>query len=224
MKNLGGWARLGIVLTLLWTLAVLVELSFEGPFSLQLLTETVVARTGEPVSALDGNQFRDLVPVDQVVKIEKLLSTLLVPILSMWILGLAWTSVRAGFGEKAGRDGPARSGGVPKTLTSGRRFYSAYIAQTPRRPVRKARRNSGRAAGESDSYERLAIRMQEKPRPPGRRAGRGGVIQRRCRGSAKKLFRSAAPAGTICPRGWKREGAPGAGRASGHAIQSFPMR
>jgi hypothetical protein len=88
MKNLGGWARLGIVLTLLWTLAVLVELSFEvkhGPFSLQLLTETVVARTGEPVSALDGNQFRDLVPVDQVVKIEKLLSALLVPILSMWI-------------------------------------------------------------------------------------------------------------------------------------------
>jgi hypothetical protein len=117
MKNLGGWARLGIVLTLLWTLAVLVELSFEvkhGPFSLQLLTETVVARTGEPVSALDGNQFRDLVPVDQVVKIEKLLSALLVPILSMWILGLAWTWVRAGFGEKAGRDGPARSGGVQK--------------------------------------------------------------------------------------------------------------
>jgi hypothetical protein len=60
MKNLGGWTRLGIVLTVLWTLVVLIELWIEfkqGPFGLGLLTDTV--ETGEPISSLG---FRDSIP------------------------------------------------------------------------------------------------------------------------------------------------------------------
>jgi hypothetical protein len=100
MNRIGGWTRLGIVLTLLWMLAVFAELWIElkqGPFSLGLLTETVVAKTGEPISVLDGNRFRDLVPVDQALKVERILSALLIPVLSMWLFGLAWAWVRAGF-------------------------------------------------------------------------------------------------------------------------------
>jgi hypothetical protein len=51
--RLGGWSRLGIVLTLLWTLIVALELSAEyhfGPFSLALLTDTV--ETGGPVASI----------------------------------------------------------------------------------------------------------------------------------------------------------------------------
>jgi hypothetical protein len=94
MKNLGGWTRLGIVLTVLWTLVVLIELWIEfkqGPFGLGLLTDT---ETGEPISSLGENQFRD---VDQVLNVGKFSSVLLIPVLSMWVLGLAWAWVRAGF-------------------------------------------------------------------------------------------------------------------------------
>jgi hypothetical protein len=54
---------------------------------LGLLTETVVARTGKPVSNLAGNQFRDLVPVNQVLSVENFVLALLVPVLSMWASG-----------------------------------------------------------------------------------------------------------------------------------------
>jgi hypothetical protein len=104
MKNLGGWTRLGIVLTVLWTLVVLIELWIEfkqGPFGLGLLTDTV--ETGEPISSLG---FRDSIPVDQVLNVGKFSSVLLIPVLSMWVLGLAWAWVRAGF--NLARNGPRR--------------------------------------------------------------------------------------------------------------------
>jgi hypothetical protein len=94
MAKMGGWMRLGVVLTLLWTLAVLIELRIEFT---GLLADTVVTKTGEPASVLKGNRFADLVPVDQKLNVRKFLSVLLVPVLSMWVLGLAWAWVRAGF-------------------------------------------------------------------------------------------------------------------------------
>lgn len=99
VRRLGGWSRLGIVLTLLWTFAVFLELWAEyefGPFSLGLLTDTVVVKTGEPVSVIKDNPFRDLVPVDQVINMKKLSAALLGPIISLW-LGFAWAWVREGF-------------------------------------------------------------------------------------------------------------------------------
>jgi hypothetical protein len=101
-RNLGGWTRLGIVLTLLWALVVALELWAEyrfGPWSLGLLTDTVVVKTGEAASALEGNAFRDLVPVDQAVNVQRLSLILLAPIASMWAIGLAWAWVREGFRE-----------------------------------------------------------------------------------------------------------------------------
>jgi hypothetical protein len=82
---------LGIVLSLLWTLVILVELWIEikqGPFSLGFLTETVVSG---PVHD-DGS-----IPVDQVLSVGKFLSALLIPVALMWVSGLAWAWVRAGF-------------------------------------------------------------------------------------------------------------------------------
>jgi hypothetical protein len=98
--RLGGWSRLGIVLTLLWTLIVALELSAEyhfGPWGLGLLTDTVIAKTGEPAAVLRDNAFYDLVPVDQVINIRKLVLTLLAPIVSLWVIGTAWAWVREGF-------------------------------------------------------------------------------------------------------------------------------
>jgi hypothetical protein len=88
---LGGWSRLGIVLTLLWALIVAVELLAEyhfGPFSLGLLTDMV--KTGEPDNL-------GWVPVDQAINVQRLSLILLAPIVSMWAIGLAWAWVREGF-------------------------------------------------------------------------------------------------------------------------------
>jgi hypothetical protein len=68
-----------------------------GPFSFGLLTDTVVVKTGEPVSVIKDNPFRDLVPVDQVINTKKLSAALLGPIISLWFLGFAWAWVREGF-------------------------------------------------------------------------------------------------------------------------------
>jgi hypothetical protein len=102
MKRLGGWTRLGIVVTSLWAAAILLLLGLElvqtpHPLSGDLLTDTVVTATGEPASTLRDNLFRDLVPVHRTLNIQNLLVALLVPISIMWLLGFAWAWVRAGF-------------------------------------------------------------------------------------------------------------------------------
>ena len=87
MKRLGGLPRLGIILTLLWCLAVGFYLWAEyekGPFSPRLLTDTVVTKTGEPLSVLKDNPFVDLVPVHQVLNMPRLSVALSGPIISMW--------------------------------------------------------------------------------------------------------------------------------------------
>jgi hypothetical protein len=92
-RRLGGWSRLGIVLTLFWGLVVAFELWNDfrlGPFSLLLLTD--MRETG-PV-ALEPKGW---VPVDQFINVQKLSLTLLVPIISMLVLGFAWAWVREGF-------------------------------------------------------------------------------------------------------------------------------
>jgi hypothetical protein len=92
-RRLGGWSRLGIVLTLLWGLVVAFELWNEfrlGPFSLLLLTD--MRETGPTV--LEPGAW---VPVDQFINMQKLALTLLIPIISMSVLGFAWAWVREGF-------------------------------------------------------------------------------------------------------------------------------
>jgi hypothetical protein len=67
ITRLNGWHRLGIIFSAIWGVCVFAELStelHEGPFSLGLLTDTLVTKTGEPISSV-GPMFRDLVPVDQ---------------------------------------------------------------------------------------------------------------------------------------------------------------
>lgn len=115
-RRLGGWARLGIVLTLLWIVVVVLELWAEyksGPFGLELLTDTLplsstsAAKT-EDRSALplaekpfDPDEFlkntQGFVPVVQAINMRKFFFALFGPIISMWILGFAWAWVREGF-------------------------------------------------------------------------------------------------------------------------------
>ena len=98
--KLNGWQRLGIVLSVIWIAYVGAEYWTElnqGPFGHGWLTDTIVTKTGEPISVLNGNEFKDLVPVDQVVNIKRLLQALLVPIILLWALGFLWAWVLRGF-------------------------------------------------------------------------------------------------------------------------------
>jgi hypothetical protein len=98
--RLSGWHRLGIVASLLlWLACVGAEYRVEtsdGPFGRGWLTETIVTKTGEPASVLKDNRFGDLVPIDQVAHLNRVLLVSLVPIGAIWIFGfLSW--VRSGF-------------------------------------------------------------------------------------------------------------------------------
>ena len=101
--RLGGWQRLGIVLTILWIVAVASYALYElrvGPFGPSLLTETVVAKTGEPVAVLSGNEFRDLVPVETRLISGRLTLLLSAPFFVWLLVGLiarTFKWVAAGF-------------------------------------------------------------------------------------------------------------------------------
>jgi hypothetical protein len=99
-RRLGGWVRLGIVLSLFWCAAVALEWYMEqrdGPFGRGWLTDTVVSKTGEPVSTIENNHFHDLIPVDQTINKERFILIFFGPLFAMWILGGAWAWVRNGF-------------------------------------------------------------------------------------------------------------------------------
>jgi hypothetical protein len=99
MAGLNGWQRLGIVLSIAWALCVGLEAWIEiskGPFGWGIVTETVATKTGEPVSKV-APQFRDLVPVDQVVTWDRFCTWLVVPLALMWAFGYAVAWVRSGF-------------------------------------------------------------------------------------------------------------------------------
>ena len=89
--RLGGWQRLGIVLTVLWFIAVAGYASYElrsGPFSPSLVTETVVTKTGEPVAVLSNNPFRDLVPVETHLLVGRFALILAAPFLAWLLIGV----------------------------------------------------------------------------------------------------------------------------------------
>lgn len=100
---LGGWQRLAIILAACWMLVVAGYAVYElksGPFSPSLVTETVVAKTGAPVAVLNGNDFRDLVPVETRLLPAKVGLVLALPFLvSLLIFGSirAFKWVVAGF-------------------------------------------------------------------------------------------------------------------------------
>jgi len=91
-SRLGGWQRIGIVLSALWILAVAAYAVFElasGPDSAMLLIQMVVSKTGEPITVLDGNAYRDLVPVEPKLLVGRLLIALFVPVVTAWVLAYA---------------------------------------------------------------------------------------------------------------------------------------
>jgi hypothetical protein len=99
ITRLNGWHRLGIIFSAIWGVCVFAELLtelHEGPFSLGLLTDTLVTKTGEPISNVDP-MFRDLVPVDQYMNTPRLAAYLLVPIAVLWVAGFAFAWVKRGF-------------------------------------------------------------------------------------------------------------------------------
>jgi hypothetical protein len=99
-RRLGGWQRLGIVISTVWTLSILGLVYFEkkeGPFSHSIVTDTVVAKTGEPASVLNGNSFKDLVPVETVLNYERFLALLFGPMAIIWLSGYCYGWIREGF-------------------------------------------------------------------------------------------------------------------------------
>jgi hypothetical protein len=95
-----GLLRLWALASVLWFFAVggvcWMELR-AGPFSDGWVTDVVVSKTREPVSTLKDNNFRDLVPVDQVMNLGRLLSALLVPPIGVFLLCYAFLWVFRGF-------------------------------------------------------------------------------------------------------------------------------
>jgi hypothetical protein len=95
-----GVFRLWLVVSVLWSLAIgglcWIELK-EGPFSTGLVTDTVVSTTGEPVTALEGNSFRNLVPVDQVISWRRLSLVWFGPPLLTFLFGYTLLWVGRGF-------------------------------------------------------------------------------------------------------------------------------
>ena len=95
-RRLNGWQRIGVVLSALWILIVSGYAIFElmqGPNSAMLFVQMVVSKTQEPVSALAGNQFRDLVPVEAQLRYGRLIIVVIMPVAVGWVLasGLVWT-------------------------------------------------------------------------------------------------------------------------------------
>jgi hypothetical protein len=102
---LGGWTRLGIVITLLWTAVVFFWLWAElqgSPMGTGFITNSVVTSTGEPVSVVvkKTGPFADIVLKDNVhrtVNVQNLLIAILLPVLPIWIVGSAAGWIIAGF-------------------------------------------------------------------------------------------------------------------------------
>ena len=65
------------------------------------LRSMIVTKTGEPASVLEENRFRDLVPVEQVANLNRIMLVSLVPIGILWIFGFLWSWVRSGFRDAA---------------------------------------------------------------------------------------------------------------------------
>jgi hypothetical protein len=92
--RLGGWLRIGIVASVLWAVLVVAYAVFEmnaSPESPMLLTEMAVSKTGEPATVLKDNQFRDLVPVEPRLRIQRFLAVIVAPVIVAW--GLAYLGV-----------------------------------------------------------------------------------------------------------------------------------
>jgi hypothetical protein len=97
--RLNEWQRLGIVVSVLWVVCVGAEFWVEktqGPFSSGWLTNTSVVKTVELSSVLKNTIFRDLVPVDQVVNLIRLLLAVLVPIVGLWGFGFLCARILRG--------------------------------------------------------------------------------------------------------------------------------
>jgi hypothetical protein len=89
VKPLSGWQRIGIILSVLWALLVSGYAAFEyisGPDSAMLLIEMVVSKTGDPITILENNAYRDLVPVQAQLRTAWFLTALLTPIAAAWLL------------------------------------------------------------------------------------------------------------------------------------------
>ena len=104
--KLNGWNRIGIILSVLWMLSVIGYTAIEfqlGPESNMLLVDMVVTKTGEPIKVLEGNPFRDLVPVEPNLKLMTFFLALFIPVVVIWILSylIVWSTkwVKAGFKE-----------------------------------------------------------------------------------------------------------------------------
>lgn len=88
--SFNGWQRIGIVMSILWVIITsgyaMYELAWLSHPSSLLLTEVVVAKTGEPVSALKDNPFGNLVPVEHRLAIGRFAEAAFLPILVAWAL------------------------------------------------------------------------------------------------------------------------------------------
>ena len=101
--RLGGWQRLGLVVALLWALAVTAYAIDElqsGPFSRELLTEWVVSKTQAPVATLPGTTLK-VVPVEPRLLKGRFVAAIFVPPIALWMLGAlvvwAFKWIAAGF-------------------------------------------------------------------------------------------------------------------------------
>ena len=87
--RLGGWQRIGVVLSLLWVVLVCAYAVFEyaaGPDSAMVFIEMVVSKTREPAAVLKGNAFADLVPVEPQILWSRLASVVLSPVIAGWLV------------------------------------------------------------------------------------------------------------------------------------------
>lgn len=99
-RRLGGWQRLGLVISSVWALSIIALVYLEkkqGPFSHSIVTDTVVAKTGEPASVLEGNSFKNLVPVETVLNSERIFALLFGPMAAIWVGGYCYGWIREGF-------------------------------------------------------------------------------------------------------------------------------
>lgn len=82
--------RLGIAAPLLWLFAVGIAAAIEmnqDPLSYQWLTDSVIRKTGEPLSVLNSNAFRHLVPAHRVINWRQIT---LVAVLPAMTFGFIW--------------------------------------------------------------------------------------------------------------------------------------
>ena len=95
-----GLLRLWLLLALLWSLAIAglcwMEVK-DGPYSNGLVTDTVVAKTGEPVARFRENPYREFIPVDQVISWRRLLAIWVGPPLLTLLLGYVLLWIGRGF-------------------------------------------------------------------------------------------------------------------------------